>query len=174
MASRSTRTKPTAPEPEDVEQGDEGVRVTGLHETHAAYIEDNFGVKVDPLAVALIYKSRVAFRKSDEYEVYLTAKDEDKAAEEAQREEEKAARAKAKAEAQAAKEAEDGDAEDAAPAKPKRGARKPAASTEDAPATPAPRRGRAPRAAASTDETPAARPARPRRGPRAAAAEPAF
>lgn len=173
MASRSTRTKPTAPEPEDTETGDEGVRVTGLHETHAAYIEDNFGVKVDPLAVALIYKSRVAFRKSDEYEAYLTAKDEEKAAEEATREEEKAARAKAKADAAAAKETEDGDAEDA-PVKPKRGARKATASTEDAPATPAPRRGRAPRAAASTDETPATRPARARRGPRAAAAEPAF
>src|ERR1700754_1384352 len=142
---------------------DPSTKVTVLHEKHAEYIKDKTGIDVDPLAVFLVYSTRVAFRKtSDAYkEVKLTkaqqaeaaelAKTEAKAAREKEREEKAAAKAEAdeaKAKAKAEKEAERAAAKEA---KEKEAAEKKAAKEAEA--------------AAKSEATPAEdKPAKGRRG----------
>jgi hypothetical protein len=93
------------------ETPDYASKVTVLHEKHAAYIKEQTGVDVDPLAVFLVYSTRVAFRKtSDEYAEVKAAKEqaekdkeEAKAAAKAEREKAAAEKAEAKAKADAEK-----------------------------------------------------------------------
>lgn len=141
-------------------------KVTVLHEKHAAYIEKETGIKVDPLAVFLVYSTRVAFRKtSDEYSEVKQAKIAAEAAAEKEREERKAAKAaeaekrKAEKEAEAAKKAEEKAARDKAKAEEK--AQKEAEKAEkEAEAAKA----KAEKEAAKSTDGEAAKPAKGRRG----------
>jgi hypothetical protein len=89
-------------------------KVTPVHQGHADYIENLYGVKVDPAIIFAVYSTRVAYRKtSDQYgeakaarvaakEAAAAAKEEAKAKKAAEREakaaEKKAAKEKAAAE----------------------------------------------------------------------------
>jgi hypothetical protein len=48
-------------------------RVGALHEAHAKYILDEFGVVVDPLHIFLTYSTRNKFRKTDSYKENVKA-----------------------------------------------------------------------------------------------------
>lgn len=103
----------------------ENTRVGVLHQAHADYIKEHKGIDVTPEQVFAVYSTRVAFRKSDEYqtgvraakaaekEAAAKAREEQKAAREAEREQKRAekeaakqAKAEEKAKADAAKAAE--------------------------------------------------------------------
>lgn len=67
------KTAKAAPVVEPAETEEETVdlhtKVKPLHEAHAAYIKEQTDVDVDPLAIFLVYSTRVAFRKtSDNYQ----------------------------------------------------------------------------------------------------------
>lgn len=101
-AKKNTAT--TEPETEAV---DYSTKVKPLHEAHSAYIEDQTGIKVDPLHIFLVYSTRVPFRKtSEQYQDSKAAAAEAKEAAAKAKEEAKAEKAKAREEAKAAKEAE--------------------------------------------------------------------
>lgn len=97
------KTEAVVETPETVEEAtDYASKVTVLHQKHAEFIKAETGIDVDPLAVFLVYSTRVKFRKtSDKYAEVKQTKAEQEAAKEAAKEEAKAAReeaAKAKAE----------------------------------------------------------------------------
>lgn len=93
-------------------------KVTPVHEGHAAYIKETFGVDVNPAHIFAVYSTRVAYRKTSEQ--YGSAKEQREAAKiaaeeakaeaakerEAAREAKKEAKEKAKAEKAAAAKAE--------------------------------------------------------------------
>lgn len=101
-ATEATEVETTESDPRD--------KVTVLHEKHAEYILEKTGIEVDPLAVFLVYSTRVAFRKtSDEYKEVKAAKESAEEEKARLKEEAKAAReeaAKKKAEEREAAKAE--------------------------------------------------------------------
>lgn len=85
-------------------------KVTPVHEGHAAYIQERYGVDVPPEFIFAVYSTRVAYRKtSDQYgsakEARAAAKEAAAKAREDAKAEKAAAREKAKAEKDAAKKA---------------------------------------------------------------------
>ena len=110
------------------ETPDYASKVTVLHEKHAAYIKAQTGIDVDPLAVFLVYSTRVAFRKtSDEYAAVKEAKTEAEQAKEQEKAEKKAAREKEAAERKEAKEKADAEKAEAKAQREKEAAEKKAA-----------------------------------------------
>lgn len=88
-------------------------KVNSVHQGHADYIKQEFGVDVDPAHIFAVYSTRVAYRKtSDQYQGAKTAKVEAREAAEKAKEE-----AKAKKEAEKKAAAEQKAADKAAAAK---------------------------------------------------------
>lgn len=96
-------------------------KVNSVHEGHAAYIKEVFGVDVDPAFIFAVYSTRVAYRKtSEQYQGAKSARAKAKEDAAAAKEAAKAAKAKEREEAKAAKDAEKAKA-DAAEAKKSKG-----------------------------------------------------
>jgi hypothetical protein len=123
------------PEPaEDEEASKYGVedREPGeLHEAFAAWVQEEIGEKVSPRAVQLAWALRNAFRKSEAYEPFRTAKEQRAAAKEAGEDEEAPAKP-----AKRGKKAAAAGAEEATPAKATKARGRKATKAAAAPAAP--------------------------------------
>ena len=176
---RSRRSRQADQEPEATSEDEFTVRVTDLHRTHAKYIEQETGLKVDPEHIAVVYKTRVAFRQSEMYEDYLDSKggDEPEPAEPPARGRRRSAEKEAPADEVSARRSRRQRSAPAAPADepaatPSRRSRRAAQSEPDAEAAPAAtsRRRRGSAAATDSGDEAQAAPARSRRR-RAASAD---